>query len=170
MSTTPALLDEELERARQVALRFLTSRDRTVFEVRQKLGRKSCSEEVTEHVIANLQKSRLLDDNAFARRWVETRLQSRPAGARQVEVELRGKGIDGALIEQVMEEFGQQLGSEATAVDFLRGRARHYGALDEMRAKRRMYGLLARRGFDSDTTARAVDEVWAEMESKNDLE
>ena len=161
-----ALLDDELERARQVALRFLTSRDRSVFEMRQKLGQKRYSEDVIERVIANLQESRLLDDNAFARRWVETRLQSRPAGARKVEMELRGKGIDGTLVEQVLEEFGQQLGSEATAVDFLKGRAKHYGGLDERRAKRRMYGLLARRGFDADTAARAVDEVWQEMESK----
>ena len=163
-----ALVDEELERARQVALRFLTSRDRSVFEMRQKLSQKRCSEEVIERVIANLQESRLLDDSAFARRWVETRLHSRPAGARQVEVELRGKGIDGALLEQILEEFGEQLGSEATAVDFLKGRAKHYGGLDEMRAKRRMYGLLARRGFDSDTAARAVDEVWVELEERKE--
>ena len=163
-----ALFDEELERARQVALRFLTSRDRSVLEVRQKLGQKRYSEDVIERVIANLQESRFLDDNAFARRWVETRLQSRPAGARQVEVELRGRGIDGTLVEQVLEEFGEQLGSEATAVDFLKGRAKHYGGLDEMRAKRRMYGLLARRGFDSDTAARAVDEVWEELEESKE--
>jgi regulatory protein len=72
------------------------------------------------------------------------------------------KGIDAEVVEQVLAEF-VDVGTEETAFQLLSSQAQRYRGMEEMRAKRRMYGLLARRGFDSDTASRAVDQAWAEL-------
>ena len=162
----PGLFDEELQQARHLALSYLGARDRSVRDVRQKLIQKKCRPEVADRVIDDLVGDRLLDDTAFARRWVQTRLESQPAGARKFDQELRRKGIDAKVVEQILEEFGDELGSEISAVGFLQRQAKHYRGVEEMRAKRRMYGLLARRGFESETASRAVERVWREMETE----
>lgn len=161
-ASVSGLFDEELEQSRQLALSYLAARDRSVREVRDKLAQKKCRAEVIDRVIEDLVENRLLDDTAFARRWVQTRQQRRPSGVRRFTDELRRKGIDADVVEQVLTEFGD-VGSEEAAVELLRGQAERYRGVEEMRAKRRMYGLLARRGFDSETASRAVDRVWGKM-------
>jgi SOS response regulatory protein OraA/RecX len=46
----------------------------------------------------------VLDDEAFARSWVESRDRARPRGERAIRDELRLKGIDRAVIDTVLEE------------------------------------------------------------------
>ena len=75
------LFDEERERARQLALSYLAARDRSVRQVRDKLAQKEFRAGVVDSVIDSLVEDRLLDDTAFARRWVQTRQQSRPSGS-----------------------------------------------------------------------------------------
>ena len=157
------LFDEEREQARQSALSYLAARDRSVRQVRDKLAQKKFRADVIDSVIDSLVEDRLLDDTAFARRWVQTRQQSKPSGTRRFADELRRKGIDAEVAEQVLAEF-DDVGSEETAVQLLSGQAPRYRGVEETRAKRRMYGLLARRGFDSETASRAVDHVWEKME------
>ena len=161
-ASASVLFDDELEQARQLALSYLAARDRSVRQVRDKLAQKKCPAEMIDRVIEDLVEDRLLDDTAFARRWVRTRQESRPSGARKFTDELRHKGIDADVIEQILAEFGD-VGSEETAVQLLRGQAPRYRGVEEIRAKRRMYGLLSRRGFDSETASRAVDLVWGKM-------
>ena len=157
-----SLLDAERDRARQLALSYLAARDRSVRQVRDKLTQKEFRAGVVDSVIDGLVEDRLLDDIGFARRWVQTRQQSRPSGARRFTAELRGKGVDAEVVAQVLAEF-VDVGSEETAVQLLRGQVSRYRGVEEIRAKRRMYGLLARRGFDSETASRAVDKVWGQM-------
>ena len=75
-----SLLDAERDRARQLALSYLAARDRSVRQVRDKLTQKEFRAGVVDSVIDGLVEDRLLDDIGFARRWVQTRQQSRPSG------------------------------------------------------------------------------------------
>jgi len=162
LESESGLFDEDLEQARQVALSYLAARDHSVRQVRDKLAEKKVRAELVDTVIEGLVEERILDDTAFARRWVQTRQHSRPSGARRFTDELGRKGIDAEVVEQVLAEF-VDVGTEETAFQLLSSQAQRYRGMEEMRAKRRMYGLLARRGFDSDTASRAVDQAWAEL-------
>ena len=53
--------------------------------------------------IARLTELGMLDDEAFAQAWVESRDRARPRGERAIREELRVKGVDRAVIDEVLE-------------------------------------------------------------------
>lgn len=159
----PAAARTPLQRAREAGLNYLSRRARSAHEVAQRLRQKEFAEDVVAEVIADLERLRFLDDRAFARRWVEARLE-RAAGARKLAQDLRRKGVDAALIDEVLAEYAPQLDAPDRAVDLLRKQAWRYRALDREKAQRRMLGFLARRGYDGQTAWKAIERVWKELE------
>ncbi|MDA0991227.1 MAG: regulatory protein RecX [Verrucomicrobia bacterium] len=146
----------DFDAARNAALRSLKSHDRSVHEIAQKLSRKGYEAALIDRVTADLLRVGLLDDEEMARRWVGLQLERKPAGAPWLRSELFRRGVDKQLVELVLEEFADQTGSEAAAVELLRRQRGRYMSLDMDRARRRMLGALARRGFDPETASAAV--------------
>jgi len=157
-------LEAEAEEARQLALQYLGARDRTERELRERLARRGCAPAAVDAALGRLKAARLVDDETLARRYVELRLAERPAGAVRLAQDLRRRGVERATIDGVLAEFADRIGTEAAAAEVLRRVAGRYRGLDSTTARRRMCGVLARRGFDPETTAKAVENVWQEME------
>ena len=67
------------------------------------------------------------------------------------------------IIDEVLEQFAGDLDSNERAVEMLGKQAWRYRGLDCNKAKRRMLGFLARRGYDADMARKAVDHVWQEL-------
>ncbi|MFH1570738.1 MAG: regulatory protein RecX [Gemmatimonadota bacterium] len=155
--------DGQAEEARQLALQYLASRDRTEQELRQRLTRRGCAAPAIDAAMERLVAARLVNDEALARRYVEGRMSERPAGAPRLALDLRRRGVGRTIIDRVLAEFAGRIGTEEAAADLLRRVAKRYRGLDSSTARRRMYGMLARRGFDPETTARAVEIAWREM-------
>lgn len=155
-------MDSELKKAVDAGYNYLSARARSVKEMRDKLRQKDFAEEIVEQVIANLERQRLLDDREFARRWVEARLQ-RANGSRKLAWDLRRKGVDIGIIDEVLEEFADELDSGERAVQLLGKQAWRYRGLEADKAKRRMLDFLARRGYDSEMARAAVEQVWQEL-------
>ena len=147
-----------------MGLTFLSARDRSVQEMREKLRQKKFTADVIEEAIADLRRLNLLDDRTFAHRWVESRLRGKPAGRRKFARDLRRKGIHPDIIASVLEEFRESLETEAGAVNVLRRLAWRYRGLNRVKAKRRMFGLLGRRGYERETALKAIEQVLEEME------
>ncbi len=98
----------------------------------------------------------MLDDEAFARAWVESRDRARPRGERALQNELRLKGIDRAVVDLVLD--GRRSADAALAPDrdaaerLIQKHARTLDRIEDPRRKReRAYALLARNGFDPET-------------------
>ena len=159
----------EVRKARDVGLTFLSARDRSVQEMREKLLQNKFAPEVIDEAIADLQRLNLLDDRTFAHRWVESRLQGKAASRRKFAQDLQRKGIHRDIIDAVLEEFKDRLESEAAAVNLLRRVAWRYRGVDRVKAKRRMFGLLGRRGYEHETAIKAIEQIWEEIE-RDDLE
>ena len=119
-------------------------------------------EEIVAQVVADLERQRMLDDREFARRFVEARL-ARANGSRQLAKELRRNGVGSEIIDEILEEFEDELDSNERAVELLGKQAWRYRGLECDKAKRRMLGFLARRGYDTDMAHKAVDQVWQEL-------
>jgi SOS response regulatory protein OraA/RecX len=127
----------------------------------------------------------VLDDEAFARMWVESRDRARPRSEAALRGELAQKGIDRELAAQVLEErrartdeehspgdghrdtdldtdrspdAGPNLGADMMAAERLLRQRR--GALarivDARERRRRAYALLARNGFDPEVCREAT--------------
>jgi regulatory protein len=135
------------------ALRFLEARSRSTSEVRRRLLIHGYQPQLVEGAIERLTELGMLDDEAFAQSWVESRDRARPRGERALRAELVRKGVDRGVVDDVLEErvIDQP---EADAEAARRLLERHVGALQRVvdpRARRqRAYALLARNGFDPD--------------------
>ena len=128
---------------------------------------KEFAEEIIEQVVDDLQRQKLLNDREFARRFVEARL-GRANGSRKLAQELRRKGIETEIIDEVLGEFAATLDSEERAMGLLGKQAWRYRGLERDKAKRRMLGFLARRGYDAQMARSAVDKVWQELQELED--
>jgi regulatory protein len=165
--TTP--VPTEFQRARDLGLAYLAGRARSVHEMRQTLEQKGVAAEIGGQVIAEFTRLGLLDDRKLARDLVEVRLERQPAATARLGDELRQRGLEPAVVAEVLAEFGAVLDSAETAKELLRRQSRRYAGLDEVKARRRMFGFLARRGYDQDTVQAAVDAVWKELR-RDDIE
>ncbi len=160
-------MNEQLQKAKDAAYNYLSYRAQSVKEVRDKLAQKEFAEETIEQVVDDLQRQKLLNDREFARRFVEARL-GRANGSRKLAQELRRKGIETEIIDEVLGEFAATLDSEERAIGLLGKQAWRYRGLERDKAKRRMLGFLARRGYDAQMARSAVDKVWQELQELED--
>jgi regulatory protein len=153
----------------EAAARFLEARSRSVAEVRRRLTGAGYRPDLVEGAIDRMMELGMLDDEAFARAWVESRDRARPRGERAIREELRLKGIDRASVdlvladrrEAVMSDADGEIGGDGasapspdrTAAERLL--AKHSRSLervsDRRQRRQRAYALLARNGFDPET-------------------
>ena len=167
--TDPAIVME-------AAAQFLAVRSRSVAETRRRLLHLGYGEAVTDEVLDRLGRMGYLDDQAFARAWLESRDRSRPRGETALRQELVRKGLDDAVVRSALSDRA------AGRIDPVLGRALHVAQVDDPDAeapravdraaarrlldrkaasfsrepdprKRRQkaYALLARNGFDPGT-------------------
>ncbi len=146
----------------EAAMRFLEARSRSVSEVRRRLTTAGYKSDLVQGAIGKLGDLGVLDDEAFARAWVESRDRARPRGERALREELRLKGIDRSLVDIVLTERRERPGAsdgeqpddlpspDRIAAERLIEKQRR--ALDRIadprRRRERAYALLARNGFD----------------------
>lgn len=153
----------------EAAARFLEVRSRSVSEVRRRLGGAGYRADLVEGAIARMTELGMLDDEEFARTWVESRDRVRPRGERAIRDELRLKGIDRETVELVLgerrdralasgetgdgEDDAEPASADWTAAERLIAKnARALARVADPRQRRqRAYALLARHGFDPET-------------------
>lgn len=157
----------------EAVARFLEARPRSVAEVRRRLTTAGYRAPLVDAAIERMIELAYLDDEAFARTWVESRDRARPRGEHALRQELRLKGIDHAIVAAVLDErrlaaAGQSSDEDGEAVDvdrvaadrLLERHARALARVTDPRARRqRAYAILARNGFDPSTASEAARSV-----------
>lgn len=166
------LLDADTEvRIRDAALSLLSHRARTRSELRRRLLAKGFRPARVDPVLDRLEARGLLDDAAVAAAFVRDRLRHRPRGRVRLAQELRAKGVGADLAERVVETVLED--EEITETELARrvvegwlkrqgattleGLLAPRGAPQAEKARRRLYGYLARRGFRGAALGRAMD-------------
>jgi regulatory protein len=100
-----------------------------------------------------------VDDAEYALAFLTERWGRRAAGRRRLEQELRRRGVAIGDIEQAFARFSEAQGP-ADEVRLARRvaeqAARRYARLDPRVRRQRLYALLVRRGFDSETIEQAL--------------
>jgi regulatory protein len=153
----------------EAAARFLEARARSVAEVRRRLIGAGYRADLVEGAIARMLDLGMLDDEAFARAWVESRDRARPRGERAIRQELGLKGVDRTTVDLVLgdrreaaagipADDGPWFSPDEVAAERLL--ARHLRSLsrlaDPRQRRQRAYALLARNGFDPDVCRAAA--------------
>ncbi|MEZ4590687.1 MAG: RecX family transcriptional regulator [Chloroflexota bacterium] len=147
---------DEVEKAKEVALRYIEYRPRSVAETRQHLQKKEYPEAVTEQVLERLQAVGLLDDAAFARYWVDQRETFKPRSKIALQQELRQKGLERNLIDEVTAEMDEVDAARQAAEP----KARRWSGLPEQQFRQKLGGFLQRRGFGYDVVREVTEALW----------
>jgi regulatory protein len=146
---------DEVERAYERALNFLSYRPRSEAEVRRNLRKKNVEDESIEVVVKRLTRAGLLNDQEFARYWVENRLQFNPRGARALRHELREKGVSASVIADALVDYDAEFAARKVAET----RAHRLAHLEDHDFRRRLRAYLARRGFSYAVIAPLIEEM-----------
>lgn len=146
-------------KAREASLNLLSFRPRTVVELRRRLRDKGFEEEIVEGCLEELVDRGLVDDASFAEMFTRDRVRFRPRGPRRLVQELRSKGVDADTARAAIDEVWER--EDVSELELAREAAAKWSpksAEDPARARRRLYGFLARRGFGSDTIRQIMEE------------
>jgi regulatory protein len=161
----------------EAAARFLEPRARSVAEVRRRLSRAGYQDDLVEGAITRMLELGMLDDEAFARAWIESRDRARPRGERAIRQELGLKGVDRTTVDLVLSERREAAAAivveddgvaasadEAAAERLVARNARSLARVaDPRQRRRRAYALLARNGFDPEVCRTVAGPVADEM-------
>jgi regulatory protein len=152
--------EDLLWKARDSSLNLLSFRARTASELQRRLREKGFPGEVVDRCVADLVEKGLVDDSSFAETFVRDRVRLRPSGARRLAQELRVKGVDADTASEAIEEVlrSEDVSELELARVAVSKWARRSGE-DRDRARRRLYGFLARRGFGGDTVRQIMEEI-----------
>ena len=137
------------EKTKSDALRLLAARPRSVQELRGRLELKKHPAERIEPVIELLKKQGLLDDEKFAKLLAVSKTLSRPVGKRQLEMDLKKKGIAPGIIEGTLSGLTDYDEKESIR-KLAQSRAGRMNGISAEKKKARLFGFLKRRGFSSD--------------------
>ena len=148
------------EAARESALKLLERTRRTRSDLARRLADRGFAPATIEDVLERLARVGLVDDTEYARAWLAGRWGRRPTGWTRLRQELRGRGVDDEAIDAARAILEQREGGAAdevtTARRVIAQAQRRYASLEPRVRQQRLYGLLARRGFDGDTIRRAL--------------
>lgn len=140
----------------EAAAAFLAVRPRSIGETKRRLQHLGYPHALVDEVVARLVEVGYLDDDAFARVWVESRDRARPRGEFALRRELGQKGVDRKIVDVVFAERldaaedGDPNLAAATAL-IERKRAVLEREPDPRKRRQKAYALLARAGFDPET-------------------
>jgi regulatory protein len=149
---------DPLQKARNYAFLLLKFRLRSEEEIRKRLEKKKFDTRVIESTLSFLKDKGFIDDNYFAKAWVESRIK-KPLGIRRLKQELRIKGIDKEIIESRINEIRKDYPEEEIVKQIAKKRLSKIKGIESQKAKKRVYAYLLRRGFSPDIILEAVNQL-----------
>lgn len=168
------LLPEQLEQLRSEeaeqqavdrALNFLSFRPRSRAEVRRYLQRKETPPYIIDAALERLDRLDFVNDRAFVEFWVENRDKFNPRGARALKNELRMKGVERDIVDELVD----QEQDEELALRAARKKAAslaHTPDIDYQTFRNKLGAFLQRRGFGYEVVTHTVKTLWNEMKQE----
>jgi regulatory protein len=148
---------EEFARAQAQLLRLLKTRPRSRGEVRVRLHQKGFSSEIIRQVLEMAVTRGWLDDEKFAKLWIEDRLISKPMSRKALQHELNEKGVDREMVAKLLEDL---LMDEYAMARRLAAQRLTRHARDDWEAKhRKLVAFLRRRGFSFEIIKQVLQEL-----------
>lgn len=157
---------DDIEKAHERALRFLANRPRSEWEVRQNLIKAEFDSGTIDRVVERLKGVALIDDAAFVRYWLDNRAQFNPRGQVALRQELRRKGVERAVIDEVLAAADQT--DDQAAIRSALAKADRFRQLPSAQFAQKLSAHLLRRGFDYEAVRQAVAAAWQAVQAEQD--
>lgn len=146
--------------ARSICLKLLTMSPKTRAQLAEALAARGVPDRAAEAVLDRYTEVGLIDDAAFAEAWVTTRQSGRGLATRALAQELHHKGIAKEIAEQALSNLDPDT-EMAAAVALVQRKLRSVRNVEPHVARRRLLGMLARKGYPHEMAARVVGDQLA---------
>lgn len=155
-------IDKILEKDQQVkalekSFRLLGLRPRSKKELIKKLKEKGFTEKIIQKTLKKLKKLGYLDDEKFARAWLETRKLS-GRGKFIIQRELKQKGVNKEIIKNILEEYKREEELEK-AWALVKKKIKVYKDLNLYTQKQKLTRFLSSRGFGWEIINEVLKEI-----------
>ena len=159
------ILDSDARRAKEKALYLLEHRNHSKRELTEKIARTAASWEAAEAAAGQMEELGLVDDQAYARDRAREMFLRKRWGPLRVKQELRRKGIDGELIEELLEEYRQR-DEGGLVAENVRAvlETNSSGWREDENQRRRAFAALQRRGYSYEEIREGM--AWDEFEAE----
>jgi regulatory protein len=149
------------QRALAAAMKSAGRRPLSRRRLDEKMRKAGWDDAMIARVIERLTQLGALDDEKLGRALVEEIQARKPAGPALLRAKLRQRGLENRLIEKLVQEVADDPARDpvADATELARKKLRTLARFDPATRKRRLWGLLARRGFNGETIANVLARV-----------
>ena len=146
--------------AKAYTYNMIARKARTVKEVREKLYEKGYHKDAVEYAIKQVSSYGYLNDEDFAKNYVENAIRHK--GSFRLRQELKLKGVSEEEINLALEdvEFDDQFSSALTlSKKYLKGKN-----LEEEKVREKLFRYLVQRGYGYDVIKKVMRTIGAEIE------
>lgn len=135
----------DARRAQEKALYLLEYRNYSKRELTEKIARTAASREAAQAAAGRMEELGLIDDRRFGEDYAKELFSRKGYGARRVAQELRRKGLDQELVQELVEKYG---GPEQSEKNIRRVLEKKYpGWQEDEKVRRRAFAALQRLGY-----------------------
>lgn len=147
------------DKALKAAMNRINRRAMSSGQLGMKLKEKEHGEEAIADVVEYLTELGVLDDRAYGEALMRELVGRKPAGPSLLRQKMYQKGLRRELIDELVREYVENNDQGELALKFALVKIRSMKRLDVATKKRRLWGALARRGFDSSAIGWAFEEL-----------
>lgn len=155
--------EDEISKAFNRALNFLSYQMRSEFEVKKKLLDAGFGESVVLEAIRKLEKLGFLNDETYSKALLETKKKNAKKGPRAIKQDLIKKGIDKETQNKVLDSFThkEQL---AIAMELAQKAIRANHNKTPVQIKQKVQDVLLRKGYSFSIANEILDQINLERE------
>lgn len=140
-------------------LRFATLRPRSEKEIKDWFYKKKVPETLQDKLKSRLKKLDLLNDEKFSKWWIGQRLSFKYKSKRELEYELRQKGIEKKLVDQVISDQVNQELEINNAKKLLEKNSFRWKKYSGFEKNNKQKQYLARKGFGWDVIRNVIGDL-----------
>jgi len=144
------------------AFRYLSNRNHSIFELKNKLKKKGFDSQIIEKVITYLIDIKYLNDLTFAKNFVRNRVEGKKEGVMKITSELYRKGITREIIAEVTESIKENPKNIKNAFELGKSKLEKIqkkGKTDFTKIKSKLFLFLKGRGFTSDIIFEVIRKI-----------
>jgi regulatory protein len=149
------------------AFRYLSNRNHSILELKNKLKKKGYETTVIGKIIDDLKDKKYLNDHTFAENFVRNRVERRKEGVMKITSELYKKGINREIISDVTESIKENPKNIENAIELGKSKLEKIqkrGESDYNKIKSKLFLFLKGRGYTSDV----IFDVISKLNIKNE--
>lgn len=145
--------DDTFIKAKNMAFRYLSYRDRTQKEMRDYLNKKEYHQSIVELVIKYLLEKQYLNDERFTQMYIEGKSKNNNYGPKKIKFDLLNKGIDKVLIDEALQDFDEDM---EEIIELVNKKYSKLKDADYNKQYNSIGGFLARKGHSYDTIKKVI--------------